>query len=109
MGGINRGPFIHELKTWPQYFAEIYCSLKMFEVRKSDRDFKVGDLLVLREYDPVIQEYTGRIIPVCITYILPGGQFGIEGGYCVMGLSNIIPEDLYWSYRNMFFGHSNPL
>ena len=82
-------PVIHELKTWPKYFQEIFRGDKDFEVRKNDRDYKLGQELVLREYNPDTKEFTGRILHRSIKYILYGGQFGIEEGFCVMGLSNL--------------------
>lgn len=75
----------HDMKTWPEYFEAIRLEQKTFEVRKDDRTFKVGDILRLQEFDPVHSRYSGRYIPVEVTYILKGGQFGIEPGYCVMG------------------------
>jgi len=77
---------IHELKTWPAYYNEVFMSHKTFEVRENDRDFKVGDMLNLKEYDPEKKEYTGRQLTRTITYILHGGQFGIEKGTCVMSI-----------------------
>lgn len=75
---------VHELKTWPEPFAAIVDGRKTFEYRKSDRAFEVGDLLELREYDPETEDYTGAWVLARITYIMPGGQFGIPEGYCVM-------------------------
>jgi len=43
---------IHDLKTWPQYFARLVDGSKTFEVRKDDRGYQTGDTLVLREFDP---------------------------------------------------------
>jgi Domain of unknown function (DUF3850) len=76
----------HELKTWPEYFRAIVSGRKTFEVRKADRLFEVGDLLALKEYDPETQKYTGKLITKEITYILPGGQFGINLDYVVLGI-----------------------
>lgn len=76
----------HELKTWPEYFNRIAIGQKKFEVRKNDRDFQVGDNLFLREYDPKSQSFSGGTFDVKVTYILYGGSFGIEPGYCVMGI-----------------------
>lgn len=76
---------VHALKTWPKYFAVVGNS-KTFEVRKNDRNFKVGDVLWLQEWVPETEEYTGRSKKFTISFILMGGQFGIEEGYCVMGL-----------------------
>lgn len=38
----------HELKILPKYFSEVYSGNKTFEVRKNDRNFKVGDMLILK-------------------------------------------------------------
>jgi len=76
----------HALKTWPEYFDAIVMGDKNFEVRRADRDFAVGEILLLQCYDPKIQKYTGQEIRMKITYILKGGSFGIEEGYVVMGI-----------------------
>lgn len=36
---------VHELKIAPEYFKDVRTGLKKFEIRKNDRDFKVGDRL----------------------------------------------------------------
>jgi hypothetical protein len=80
----------HELKTWSEYFESMVLEEKNFEVRKNDRNFKVGNYLLLKEWNPESEEYTGREVFRKIEYILKGGQFGIEEGYIVMGLSDIL-------------------
>jgi hypothetical protein len=80
---------LHELKTHPQYFKRVFEGSKNFEVRKNDRDFQIGDTLKLAEWEPENEQYTGRVIFKYVTYILHGGQFGIESGHCVMGLQNV--------------------
>jgi hypothetical protein len=77
---------MHELKTWPEYYKAVVSGKKNFEVRKADRLFQVGDLLVLKEFDPDKKAFTGKLITKEITYILPGGQFGINLDYVVMAL-----------------------
>lgn len=77
----------HELKTWPTYFNAVMNGIKPFEVRKFDRAFKIGDVLLLREYNPNDETYTGAVCTRRIDYILKGGQFGIEEGFCVLGLT----------------------
>lgn len=79
----------HNLKTWPEYFQELWSGNKTFEVRKADRDFQVGDTLVLREWDPTLKAYTARDVVATITYILHGGQFGVDEGYCVLAFKQI--------------------
>jgi len=80
---------IHNLKTLPKYFQRVLEGVKPFEVRKMDRDFLVNDLVKLEEWDNITNEYTGRKLMFKIPYILEGGQFGIEKGYCVMTLEHI--------------------
>lgn len=76
----------HELKTWSVYFDLIDSGQKTFELRKNDRDFQVGDRLILKEWDPETSEYTGRMMIVKVLYIMPGGQFGLDPGYVCMAI-----------------------
>jgi len=77
---------IHVLKINNEFFHAIAKGEKTFEVRKNDRNFRVGDVLYLKEYSQKIEEYSGDKIYKKIIYILEGGQFGIEPGYVVLGL-----------------------
>lgn len=77
-----------QLKTWPEFFEAVASGNKTFEVRRDDRYFRVGDVLVLREYEPTIKRYTGREIRRTVTYKLRGGRFGIDPDFCVLGLSD---------------------
>lgn len=70
---------IHELKTWPEFFGLVDERQKNFEVRKNDREFQVGDTLVLREFDPIVGKFTGRSCMREITYILDKPDFVKEG------------------------------
>ena len=51
---------IHELKIQSEYFVAVNNKTKTFEIRKNDRDFKVGDKILLREIDSC-GKYTGRM------------------------------------------------
>ena len=78
----------HELKTWPEYFEAILDGRKRFEFRLDDRDFKVGDVLLLREYDPNKWDYTGNTVRVKVTYILRefgGFDLTIDDSRAVIG------------------------
>lgn len=76
---------IHELKISPKYFEDVKANKKNFELRKDDRDFKVGDFITLREYDN--GQYTGREIKnIPIVYILRDvPEYGLKEGYCILG------------------------
>ena len=81
---------IHELKTIEPYFSDICREQKTFEIRKDDRNFQEGDLLLLRKYNPETKEYSTRQILCEITYIIPAGTFeGLAPGYCAMGIECI--------------------
>jgi hypothetical protein len=82
----------HKLKTWPDYFHALERG-KNFEVRRDDRGFQKGDVLWLREFNPKLRVYTGNGHFARITYILTGGQFGIEPGYVVLGLEDVADEE----------------
>ena len=51
----------HALKTEPPFFKHVVEGSKSFEIRKNDRLFKVGDKILLQEYIPEANKYTGQI------------------------------------------------
>lgn len=75
----------HELKTWPPFFQQMVDGLKLFEIRRNDRDFEVGDTLRLREYDPGLDHYSGREIRAEVTSIV-AEQPWVPEGYVAMGI-----------------------
>lgn len=80
----------HELKTHPIYFEKVYHGFKPWELRKNDRDFKVGELVLLKSFDPDTQKFSGSFIKAMITYILKDcPQFGLADGYCILTLDKI--------------------
>lgn len=89
----EREPIVHELKTWPQYFAAVRSGKKRFEVRRNDRDFRVGDTLCLVEYDHETDVYSGAGLTCLVTYLLPGGHFGLADDVVVMSLKDAVPSD----------------
>ena len=74
---------VHELKVLPRYYEKVVSGKKRFELRKDDRNFKVGDLIRLQEYD---RDYTGKDCLVEIIYKLDGGNYGLEKGYCILSI-----------------------
>ena len=81
----------HELKSWPENFGAVLDG-RPFEVRKFDRQFEVGDTLLLREWDPVTEMYTGGKCRRDVTHILSGAP-GIDPDYCVLGISGSPERD----------------
>lgn len=90
---------LHELKTWPEYFARIEDGTKTFEIRRNDRGFQAGDVLQLREFNPTgdhdtcteehcsTRRYTGREAFPKVGFVAGGTLFGLElGEYVVMSL-----------------------
>ena len=80
----------HELKTWPEFFQAILDGRKKHEIRQADRPFAVGDTLHLREWDPETHIYSGRDLKVTVTYITPGGQWGVAPDMCVMSIVPVL-------------------
>lgn len=74
----------HDLKCWPEYYRAVIDGVKTFEVRLNDRDYRVGDVLHLREWDRLTEQYTGRDAYREVTYVLSEGCAGVELGYVVM-------------------------
>lgn len=83
----NAGHIVHSLKTWPEYFQAIDSGLKTFEIRRDDREYNVGDLLNLREWDADKQEFTNSP-PLLrrVTYIMRGFDFGLRPGFVALGI-----------------------
>lgn len=81
---MSRKPIIHELKILPQYYDAVISNIKHFELRKDDRDYQVGDFLVLKEWHN--GNYTGRETGFKIEYILRNcSEYGLMDGYCILG------------------------
>jgi hypothetical protein len=75
----------HRLKILPEFFEAVRDGRKRFECRKNDRNFAVGDELVLMEaVAPGCN--TGRLVYTHVTFVLDGGQFGIDPEWCVLGI-----------------------
>lgn len=60
----------YKVKSWPQYFRPIVEGSKKHDMRDMDeREYSVGDVLTLQEYDPFGGGYTGYEQDVKVTYI----------------------------------------
>lgn len=86
----DRPPCAHELKVNPEYYLDLSTQRKNFEVRRKDRDYQVGDFIILKEYNCNSNNYTGHWILSRISYILDDPRFCKEG-YVILGLKFIEP------------------
>jgi hypothetical protein len=99
---------LHELKTINPYFKKMWNGTKLFDIRKNDRDYKVGDILWLREYDKREARwgdgdgYSGKEITYLIIDIaITANTFeGLTKDYCAMTLKELFRNDGYNSYLN---------
>lgn len=106
----------HILKTWSDPFLAVEDGSKRFEFRKNDRDYQIGDTLLLQMYDPnhhgystgrqrdftadhgatygdYIRDDNGKVreVRVRVTYITTDVRFGVPPGFCVMSLARYTP------------------
>lgn len=77
---------IHALKIEQQFFEAVIDKEKTFEVRKNDRNFKVGDYLALNEVNDTSKGYTGRALLLKVTYVLKDERFCKEG-FAILGFN----------------------
>ena len=62
-------------KIWPEYFEAVISGKKKYELRLNDFEIKEGDKMILEEWDPKTNKYTGRKIDKKVTYV---GRFKID-------------------------------
>jgi len=61
---------IHTVKSWTYLFDAIASGVKTHDIRDmTERDYKVGDYLLLQRFDQAKGLYTGEQLKVRITYI----------------------------------------
>lgn len=89
---------IHELKTDPAVFEAVARGDKTHEIRLNDRNFQVGDTLLLRETESTGAEmhpdslrptkplvYTGRTATRTVSHIQTG--YGLADGWCILSFA----------------------
>lgn len=98
---------IHHVKSWPVFFRAVWRGEKTAELRRLDRPYTVGDLLVQHEFDPAHQAFTGNVIAARITditsgteHLMPGfGMLSLGGLMCFTSAYNPAPtDDAAWQY-----------
>lgn len=100
---------VHELKTEAILWDAVARGDKLFEVRRNDRFFQAGEVVVLLRLceNPGVmgRVFTGadggtvsspieaKRLVFRIGPILQGGQFGIEPGYCIFSLLPLATDE----------------
>lgn len=89
-------PTVHSVKIWPEFFPPILNGTMKFQLRKNDRNYAVGDVLHLREYDDRAGKFTGREIKKTISYVMTSTGHGsitpfhgLSQGYAILSLADI--------------------
>ena len=72
---ITREPITHDLKIYPEFFSAVCTGVKRAELRKNDRDYRVGDTIHLMETPRGSCHQTGEFINVKITHIADVGEW----------------------------------
>lgn len=75
----------HYIKCDSYYYDDVLNYNKPFEYRLNDRDYKVGDLIVLEEWNTTRKIYTGRSCIREITYILEDELY-LPKSHCIMAI-----------------------
>ncbi len=81
---LTREPITHELKIYPEFFSAVCTGVKRAELRKNDRDYRVGDSLHLLETPRGSCHRTGEFINATITHIADVGEW--MPGYVLLSI-----------------------
>ncbi len=76
----------HKLKCLPAYFDVTWQGYKQFELRKNDRNFLPGDIIILNEWTEK-DGFSGRSITSIISYIIQDERW-LQKDICCIGLMN---------------------
>ena len=98
-------PHEHELKIRQTPLADLLSGLKTGEIRAcSDREFAVGDTVLLREIDDA-RDYTGTVLRRTITHVQK--NYGLPDHLCVLSYGQPTPqphpEPIAWMVGTAFW------
>jgi len=80
-----REPKTHDLKVQTQFWADLWEFRTTAQLRQDDRQYRVGDILDLREYNPSFG-FTGMNCKRRVTHILRHEDvpYGLRRGWCIL-------------------------
>ncbi|EPF3396938.1 MULTISPECIES: DUF3850 domain-containing protein [Klebsiella pneumoniae complex] len=101
---ITREPITHDLKIYPEFFSAVSTGVKRAELRKNDRDYRVGDTLHLMETPRGSCHQTGEFINVKITHIVDVGEW--MPGYVLLSVElqesrKADSEPVAWTWQHL--------
>jgi ASC-1-like (ASCH) protein len=76
----------HELKIHPEYYKDVLLGFKKVEIRLNDQNYQEGDLLILNEFDPKTEKYTGGQVKRKVDYIVKF-PIGLAPNYLALQIS----------------------
>lgn len=88
----------HKVKSWSHFYDAIKEGRKLHDLRKMDREYNVGDILVLQRYDNIKGNYTGEELEVEVTYITSNktpcafSSSALDRDYAILSLKLLEPQ-----------------
>jgi len=75
------------LKIWPSHFLAVESERMKCQWRRDDEHrFEIGDVIILEEWDPSTNGYTGKELKVEVTHVLRAPQFQIPENHAVLSI-----------------------
>lgn len=93
----------YEVKSWPWLFEPLIQGDKKHDMRDMrDRPYKIGDKMLMREFDPRDGQYTGREAVALITYITNNvtpcamSSAALDNNFAILSLEvlHVLPRQL---------------
>lgn len=95
---------VHQLKVRPEYFPSLLAGTKRCELRPDDRDFRIGDYLVLQPHEPrkTDADFDREIVLRITDKLDRSDTFGtkaLKPGWVLLSVSNEISSDTVETIR----------
>ncbi len=86
----------HKLKIKSEHFSAVINKTKTAEIRYNDRNYQVGDILILNEIDS-LGNFTGNNCVVIVTHVLDDNQY-LQAGFVMLSFRMSNSDD---SHKNI--------
>lgn len=85
---------LHRLRTVPEMFQALARGHKTAELRYDDRNYAIGDVLMLLEWD-VVGGFAGLCMLAVVTHIVRGPGYGLLDKHVMMSIKPLASHDYY--------------